>query len=118
MIYYAQLPVSMLKSMAMGWWSVLLAMVWDLYFILNHLYITIVSCPLSLSFFGYPFSASYLNDSVFFFYFVTHCYLAWPGNEEPGHMVEGQTFTIGEWSALCSKINIAFLGKFSFRSCC
>lgn len=54
----------------------------------------------------------------FFFYFVTHCYLAWPGNEEPGHMVEGQTFTIGEWSALCSKINIAFLGKFSFRSCC
>lgn len=49
------------------------------------------------------FTVILLNRSLFF---VTR-YLVWPGNEEPGHMVEGQTFTIGEWSTLFSKINIA-----------
>lgn len=42
-IFWVVISVSMLKNMDMVWWSVLLAMVWELYFTLNQLYIITVS---------------------------------------------------------------------------
>lgn len=44
------ISVSMLKNTDMVWWSVLLGMVWELYFTRNHLYIITVSHLLILVF--------------------------------------------------------------------
>lgn len=35
-ILFGSFSANMLKNMVMAWWSVLLGMVWGLYFILNH----------------------------------------------------------------------------------